>query len=68
MALGMAPKVGRQSKILLKENGLVSFHSKDNANTFCRFFSNLAYSLLQKLSHPKLNLESKLLNKGTLPF
>ena len=67
MALGMASKVGRQFKIL-KENGLVSFHSKDNANTFCRFFSNLADSLLQKLSHPKLNLESELLDKGTLPF
>ena len=29
----------------LKENGVVSFNSKDNANTFCKFFSNLADSL-----------------------
>ena len=41
------------SKISLKENGVVSFNSKDNANTFCRFFSNLADSLLQKRPRPK---------------
>ena len=31
----------------LKEHGVVFFISIDNANTFCRFFSNLADSLLQ---------------------
>ena len=33
-------KEGGQSKISLKENGVVSFDSKKNANIFCRFFSN----------------------------
>ena len=47
----MPSKEGRQSKISLKENNVVSFNSKDNANTFCRFFSNL----------PNSNFESKLL-------
>ena len=42
-------KRGRQFKISLKENSVVSYNSKDNANTFCRIFSNLADSLLQKL-------------------
>ena len=50
-SLGMPSKEGRQSKISLKENNVVSFNSKDNANTFCRFFSNL----------PNSNFESKLL-------
>ena len=40
-SLGMASKGRRQSKTL-KENGAVSFNSKDNANT-------LVHSLLQKL-------------------
>ena len=48
----MPSKVGRQSKISLKENGVVSFDPK-NANIFCRFFSYLADSLLIKLPHPK---------------
>ena len=33
--------------------GVVSFYSKDNANTFCRFFSDLTDALLQKLQRPK---------------
>ena len=49
----MSFKVGRQSKISLKENGVVSFDSKKNANIFCRFFSNLADSLLLKLPRPE---------------
>ena len=49
----MPSKGGRQSKISLKENGVVSFNSKENVNSFCRFFSNLADSLLQKLPRPK---------------
>ena len=48
----MPSKVGRQSKISLKENGVVSFDQK-NANIFCRFFSYLADSLLIKLPRPK---------------
>ena len=43
---------GRQSKIPLKENGVFSFNSKDYTNTFRRFFSNLAGSLL-RFPHPK---------------
>ena len=44
---------GRQSKISLKKNGAVSFDLKKNTNTFCRFFSNLADSLLLKRPPPK---------------
>ena len=42
-----------QSKKSLKENGVVSLNSQDNANTFCRFFSKKGDSLLQTLPHPK---------------
>ena len=41
-SLGMPSKGGRQSKISLKENGVVFFDPKKNANFFFRFFSNLA--------------------------
>ena len=44
---------GRQSKKSLKENGVLSFNSKDNANTFWRFFSNLADSRPQNLPRLK---------------
>ena len=36
-----------------QENGVVSFNSKDNANTFCGFFPNLTDSMVQKLPRPK---------------
>ena len=49
----MPSKGGMQSKISLKENGVVSFDSKKKANIFCKFTSNLADTLLQKLPHPK---------------
>ena len=49
----MPSKGGRESKISSQENGVVSFTSKDNLNTFCRSFLNLAESLLQKLSCSK---------------
>ena len=52
-SLGMSPKGGRQWKISLKENVVVSFDPKKNANIFCRFFSNSADSLLLKLPRPK---------------
>ena len=45
-SLSMPSKEGCQSKISLKQNGVVSFNSKYNANTFYRFFSNLADSPL----------------------
>ena len=46
-------KGGIQSKISLKENGVVSFDPKKNADIFCSFFSNLADSLLLKLPRPE---------------
>ena len=52
-SLGMPSKGGMQSKISFKGNGVVSFNSQDNINTFCRFFSKLTDSLLQKLPPPK---------------
>ena len=42
-----------------KKNYVVSFNSNSNTNA-CRFFSNLAYSLLKNIPHPK-NLEWKIL-------
>ena len=47
---------GEQSKISLKEIGLVSFNSRDNANTFRMFFSNSVDSLLQKLKKCKFKV------------
>ena len=55
----MPSERGRQSKILLKENGVVSYKSKNNAYIFCRFFSNVAGSLLRKLRHSKNKLAVK---------
>ena len=52
-SLGIPSKGRMQSKISLKENGVVSLNSQDNANTFCRFFSKKGDSLLQTLPHPK---------------
>lgn len=37
-----------QSKISFKENDVVSLNSKENANRFCRFFSNLAETACQQ--------------------
>ena len=44
--LGMRSKGERKRKISLKENSVISLNSKDNANIYCRFFSNLTDSLL----------------------
>ena len=52
------PSKGGKCKISLKENGVVSFDPKRNANIFCRFFSNLRDSLLLKPPLQKTNLES----------
>ena len=62
-SLGMPAKGGRQSKISLKKNDVVSLNSKDNANTFYRFFSNLVHHLCINLHVQKINLESKLLKR-----
>ena len=53
---------GIQFKISLNEHDVVFFNSKGNANSFRRFFSNLADSLLQKLSHPKYKFKKMLKN------
>ena len=60
----MPSKGVRKSKIPLNVNREVCFNSKNNANTFCRFLSNLADSLLQKLSHP--DLLTKFINQNLL--
>ena len=55
----MPSERGRQSKILLKENGVVSYNSKNNAYIFCRFFSNVAGSLRRNFDIRKTNSQSK---------
>lgn len=52
-------KERRQSKIL-KKNGVVALNLKDNASTFCRFSSNLAYSLLKKPPRIKIKFGIKI--------
>ena len=47
------------SKNSFKENSVVCFNSKDNANIFCCFLSNLGDSILQKLPCPKNKCEIK---------
>ena len=49
---GIPSEDGRQSKISLKENGVVSIDSKKNTYIFCSFLANVADSLLQKLPRP----------------
>ena len=39
----------RQSKISLKKNGAIQFKALENANTFKRFYSELAGDLQEKL-------------------
>ena len=43
----------KNSKISLKENGVVFFDSKHNVNIFSRVFSNVADSLMRKHPLPK---------------
>ena len=57
-SLVVPSKGGKQSKIPLKENGVVSFYPKKNANIFCMFF--LADSLLLKLPRPKNKFGTKI--------
>ena len=45
--------IAKNSEISLKENDVASYDSKENANIFCRVFSKLGDSLLQKLTRPK---------------
>ena len=53
-------KGGKQPKISLKENGLISYNSNDNANTFYKFFSNLTDSSPQKHPGPRQKLGIKI--------
>ena len=55
----MPCKERRQSKIL-KKNGVVALNLKDNARNFCKFSSNLAYSLLKKPPRIKIKFEIKI--------
>ena len=59
MTVVMPCKERRQSKIL-KKNGVVALNLKDNASTFCRFSSNLAYSLLKKTPRIKIKFGIKI--------
>ena len=67
-SLDKLSKWERQSKISLKENGLVSFYQKHNKNIFHRFFSSLTDSLLKKILPWKVNLESKPLKNSITRF
>ena len=48
-SLGMNSKNVNQSKICLKENGILQFKPKRNANFFKTFYSDLAANFLKKL-------------------
>ena len=49
----MSSKGERQSKISVKENGVVFLDSTDNSYTVCRFLSNFYDTSPRKLPHPK---------------
>jgi len=48
-SLGLSSKTNGGSKICLKTNGNLSFDPKTNADTFMKFYSNLASDLVKKL-------------------
>ena len=48
-SLGLSSDKARQSKISLKKNGAIQFEALENANTFKRFYSELAGDLREKL-------------------
>ena len=48
-SLGLSSDKGRQSKISLKKDGAIQFKALENANTFKRFYSELAGDLQEKL-------------------
>ena len=59
-SMGLSAKTSSDSKVCLKDGEKLSFDSKNNANAFCSFFSNLAGNLLKKLPTPpkKFGLDS----------
>ena len=48
-SLGLSSDKARQSKISLKKDGAIQFEALENANTFKRFYSELAGDLQEKL-------------------
>ena len=48
-ALGLSSDKARQSKISLNKDGAIQFEALENANTFKRFYSELAGGLQEKL-------------------
>ena len=48
-SLGLSSDNARQSKISLKKNGAIQFEALENANTFKRFYSELAGDFQEKL-------------------
>ena len=51
-SLDLSSDKTRKSKIFLKKDGTIQFEALENANTFKRFYSNLAGSLQEKLPKP----------------
>ena len=51
--MGIPCKVSHQPKICLRENNLLQFNEKKNANTFKDFYSNLAADLVNRLPAAK---------------
>ena len=48
-SFGLSSDKARQSKISLNKNGAIQFEELENANTFKRFYSELARGLQEKL-------------------
>ena len=48
-SLGLSSNKGRQSIISLKKDGGIQYEALENANTFERFYSELARDLQEKL-------------------
>ena len=49
-SLGLSSDRARQSNISLKKDGAIQFEALENANTFKKFYSELAGGLQEKLS------------------
>ena len=48
-----------RSKICLKEDDVIQFEPKKNANIFKTFYSELAGNLVKKLTQPSLKFNSE---------
>ena len=58
-SLGLNSKKTGQSKVSLKEDDVIQFEPKKNANIFKRFYSELAGSFVKKLPEPPLKFHAK---------